>query len=101
MTIVVNLDAKVNKKYSIKIPKKQSEKDSGIQKAFSSFIEKTEKLISKEPKEKSDELGMFGIRSIRCKKHCPSIKLPDITLIWLSTYLMTHADSMSLTVPMR
>lgn len=61
MTIVVNLDAKVNKKYSIKIPKKQSEKDSGIQKAFSSFIEKTEKLISKEPKEKSDELGMFGI----------------------------------------
>ncbi len=62
LTIVVNLDARVDKKYEIEIPKKENEKINGIKQAFFSLIEKTENLVTKDKEKHSpEELGMFDI----------------------------------------
>lgn len=61
MTIVVNLNAKVDEKYSVKIPKKEIEKVKSIKNSFYEFIEKTQKLLSHETENQIDNMGMFSV----------------------------------------
>jgi len=61
LTIAVNLSANVSKDYKIHIPKKEREKESGMQKIFFETAQKAEQLLSRESKNAFDEMGMFDI----------------------------------------
>jgi len=61
ITIAVNLSAKVTKDYKIHIPKREREKESGMQEIFFEMAQKAEQLFSKEKKSTFDEMGMFDI----------------------------------------
>jgi len=60
-TIAVNLSAKVRKDYKIHIPKREREKESGMQEVFSEMAQKAEQLFAREKKSTFDEMGMFDI----------------------------------------
>jgi len=61
ITIAVNLSAKVTKDYKIHIPKREREKESGMQEIFFEMAQKAEQLFSREKKSTFDEMGMFDI----------------------------------------
>ena len=61
ITIAVNLSAKVGKEYKLYIPRREREKESGMQEIFSDMSEKAEQLFSREKKSTFDEMGMFDI----------------------------------------
>lgn len=61
MTIAVNLSANVSKDYKIHIPKREREKESGMQEIFFEMAQKAEQLLSREKKSTFDEMGMFDI----------------------------------------
>ena len=61
LTIAVSLGANVAKGYKIHIPKKEREKESGMQKIFFETAQKAEQLFSRESKNAFDEMGMFDI----------------------------------------
>ncbi len=61
VTVVVNVSARTNRKFHIKMPKDEDKKVNDIQKAFYSFLKKTQKFIPKDFKEKDSSLDMFGI----------------------------------------
>ncbi len=60
-TIAVNLSAKVSKDYKLHIPKREREKESGMQEIFSDMAQKAEQLFSREKKSTFNEMGMFDI----------------------------------------
>ena len=61
ITIAVNLSANVSKDYKIHIPKKEREKESGMQEIFFDMAQKAEKIFSREKKSTFDEMSMFDI----------------------------------------
>ncbi|WP_415406421.1 patatin-like phospholipase family protein [Sulfurovum sp. CS9] len=61
LTIAVNLSANIAKGYKIHIPKKEREKESGMEKVFFEMRQKAEQLFSKESKSAFDEMSMFDI----------------------------------------
>jgi len=61
ITIAVNLSAKIVKDYQIYIPKREREKESGMQEIFFEMAQKAEQLFSREKKSTFDEMGMFDI----------------------------------------
>ncbi len=61
ITIAVNLSAKILKDYKLHIPKREREKESGMQEIFSDMAQKAEQLFSREKKSTFDEMGMFDI----------------------------------------
>ncbi|MGB5966632.1 MAG: patatin-like phospholipase family protein [Sulfurimonadaceae bacterium] len=61
LTIAVSLDAKVVKEYKVHIPKKEREKENGMQKAFLELTQKAEDLFSRESKSTFEKMGMFDI----------------------------------------
>ena len=61
LTIAVNLGANVAKGYKIHIPKKEREKESGMQEIFFEMAQKAEQLFSRESKSTFEEMGMFDI----------------------------------------
>ena len=61
LTIAVNLSAHVARGYRIHIPKKEREKESGMQEVFFEMAQKAEQLFSREKKSTFDEMGMFDI----------------------------------------
>jgi len=61
MTIAVNLSAKITKDYRLKIPKKEREKESGMEKVFFEMAQKAEELFAREKKSTFDKMGMFDI----------------------------------------
>jgi NTE family protein len=61
MTIAVNLGAIVNKDYKMKIPKKELEKETGMQELFFEMRQKAEELFSREKKRDYNEMGLFDI----------------------------------------
>ena len=60
-TIAVNLSAKVTKDYKLHIPKREREKESGMQEIFFEMAQKAEQLFSREKKSTFNEMGMFDI----------------------------------------
>ena len=60
-TIAVNLSAKVSKDYKLHIPKREREKESGMQEIFFEMAQKAEELFAREKKSTFDEMGMFDI----------------------------------------
>ena len=60
-TIAVNLSAKVTKDYKLHIPKREREKESGMQEIFFEMAQKAEQLFSREKKRTFGEMGMFDI----------------------------------------
>ena len=60
-TIAVNLCAKVSKDYKLHIPKREREKESGMQEIFSDMAQKAEELFAREKKSTFNEMGMFDI----------------------------------------
>jgi len=60
-TIAVNLSAKVTKDYKLHIPKREREKENGIQEIFFDMAQKAEQLFSREKKSTYGEMGMFDI----------------------------------------
>ena len=61
ITIAVNLSTKISKVYKIDMPKKEQEKESGMQEIFSDMAEKAEQLFAREKKSTFNEMGMFDI----------------------------------------
>jgi len=61
ITIAVNLSARVSKDYKIHIPKREREKESGMQEIFFDMAQKAEELFAREKKSTFDEMGMFDI----------------------------------------
>jgi len=61
LTIAVNLSAHIGKDYKIHIPKKEREKQSGMQEIFFDLAQKAEQLFSREKKSTFKEMGMFDI----------------------------------------
>ncbi len=61
LAIAVNLSAHTGKDYKIHIPKKEREKQSGMQEIFFDLAEKAEQLFSREKKSTFNEMGMFDI----------------------------------------
>jgi len=61
MTIAVKLNAQIEKEYQITIPRKEQEKETGMQEIFSELMEKAEALIAREPENSFDEMSMFDI----------------------------------------
>jgi len=61
ITIAVNLSTKVTKDYKIHIPKREREKESGMQEIFFEMAQKAEQLFAREKKSTFDEMGMFDI----------------------------------------
>jgi len=61
ITISVNLSAKVIKDYKLHIPKREREKESGMQEIFFEMAQKAEQLFSRDKKSTFDEMGMFDI----------------------------------------
>ena len=60
-TIAVNLSANISKEYKIHIPKKEREKENGMQEIFFEMAQKAEKLFAREKKTTFDKMGMFDI----------------------------------------
>ncbi len=60
-TIAVNLSAKVTKDYKLHIPKREREKESGMQEIFLEMSQKAEELFAREKKNTFEEMGMFDI----------------------------------------
>ncbi len=61
LTIAVNLSAYATKEYKIHIPKKEREKESGMQEVFFEMAQKAEQLFSREKKSTFTEMSMFDI----------------------------------------
>lgn len=61
MTIAVNLSAKISKVYKIEMPKREQEKESGMQEIFFEMAQKADELFAREKKSTFDEMGMFDI----------------------------------------
>ncbi len=61
ITIAVNLSAKILKDYKLHIPKREREKESGMQEIFSDMAQKAEELFAREKKSTFNEMGMFDI----------------------------------------
>jgi NTE family protein len=61
MTIAVSLNAQTSKNYKVEIPKIEDEKKTKIQEMFFKMSQKAEKLLSKDPVNKYDNMGMFDI----------------------------------------
>jgi len=61
MTIAVNLSTKISKVYKIDMPKREQEKESGMQEIFFEMAQKAEQLFAREKKSTFDEMGMFDI----------------------------------------
>ena len=61
ITIAVNLSANVANHYKIHIPKREREKENGMQKIFFETAQKTKELFAIEKKRTFDEMGMFDI----------------------------------------
>lgn len=59
--IAVNLRANVSKKYKINIPKKEREKENGMQDIFFEMAQKAEKLFTREKKNSFEKMGIFDI----------------------------------------
>ena len=60
-TIAINLSAKVTKDYKLHIPKREREKENGMQEIFSEMAQKAEQLFSREKKSTFNEMSMFDI----------------------------------------
>jgi len=61
ITIAVSLSANVANHYKIHIPKREREKENGMQEIFFETAQKTKELFSREKKRTFDEMGMFDI----------------------------------------
>ena len=61
ITIAVNLNAYNAKKYDIKIPKKELEKENRFEEIFFELQRKAQKFFKKESKPEFDEMNMFAI----------------------------------------
>ncbi len=61
ITIAVNLSAKILKDYKLHIPKREREKESGMQEIFFEMAQKAEQLFAREKKSTFREMGMFDI----------------------------------------
>jgi len=61
ITIAVNLNAYNAKKYDIKIPKKELEKENKFEEIFFEFQKKAQSFFKKESKSEFDEMNMFAI----------------------------------------
>lgn len=61
ITIAVSLSAHISKTYKVDIPKKQREKENGIQEMFFEMKQKAEELFARESKSEFDEMGIFDI----------------------------------------
>ena len=61
ITIAVNLSAKNSKVYKIDMPKREQEKESGMQEIFFEMAQKAEHLFTREKKSTFGEMGMFDI----------------------------------------
>ncbi|MEA3374141.1 MAG: patatin-like phospholipase family protein [Campylobacterota bacterium] len=61
MTIAVSLNANVAKSYKIDVPKREREKENGMQKIFFEMAQKAEQLLLRESKNRYDDMGMFDI----------------------------------------
>ena len=61
ITIAVNLCAKTIKDYKVHIPKREREKESGMQEIFFEMAQKAEQLFAREKKSTFDKMGMFDI----------------------------------------
>ena len=61
ITIAVNLSSKVIKDYKLHIPKREREKESGMQEIFFEMAQKAEQLFAREKKSTFGEMGMFDI----------------------------------------
>jgi len=61
LTIAVSLSAHVTKDYKLHIPKREREKESGMQEIFSDMSQKAEELFAREKKSTFNEMGMFDI----------------------------------------
>ena len=61
ITIAVNLNANNAKKYTIKIPKKELEKENKLKKNIFELKQKAKSFFEKEPKSEFDEMNMFAI----------------------------------------
>ena len=61
ITIAVSLSAHISKTYKVDIPKKQREKENGIQEMFFEMKQKAEELFARESKNDFDEMGIFDI----------------------------------------
>ena len=61
MTIAVSLNVQTSKNYKVEIPKIEDEKKTKIQEIFFKISQKSEKLLSKDPINKYDNMRMFDI----------------------------------------
>lgn len=61
ITIAVNLCAKTIKDYKVYIPKREREKESGMQEIFFEMAQKAEQLFAREKKSTFSEMSMFDI----------------------------------------
>ena len=61
LTIAVKLNANVSKAYKVPVPKKEREKESGMQKLFFELSQKAENLFSREYKNSYDDMSVFDI----------------------------------------
>jgi len=61
VTIAISLNAKVAKKYTLKIPKTESEKKSKLEHIFFEMKQKAEKLFAEESKSAFERMGLFDI----------------------------------------
>jgi len=61
ITIAINLNASNAKKYDIKIPKKEIEKEYKIKEIFFELKQKAQSFFEKEEKSEFDDMNMFGI----------------------------------------
>ena len=61
ITIAVSLNAHISKKYQIKIPEKEIEKENSLQEMFFEMKQKAEKLFERETKTTFEEMGIFDI----------------------------------------
>ncbi len=61
LTIAVSLSAHVTKDYKLHIPKRERERESGMQEIFFEMAQKAEELFAREKKSTFDDMGMFDI----------------------------------------
>jgi NTE family protein len=61
LTIAVKLNANVSKAYKVSVPKKEREKENGMQTLFFELSQKAETLFSREYKNNYDDMSVFDI----------------------------------------
>ena len=61
ITIAVSLSAHTTKEYKIHIPKREREKETGMEEIFFEMSQKAEEFFAREKKSTFDEMGMFDI----------------------------------------